>query len=144
MKDMLKDHPLHVDVPPDLPLVMGDFALLEHVIINLLENGVKYSPPHEEISISVRLSGRMLSVTVADRGPAISVPDGKRIFDKFYRLDSSRHISGTGLGLSICKGIIEAHEGTIGVESVKGQGNRFTFSLPIPEQPLERLDRGKG
>ncbi|MBA4416788.1 MAG: histidine kinase [Syntrophus sp. (in: bacteria)] len=134
-KETLQHHAVRVHIPPELPLVKADFILIEQVLVNLLENAVKYSPKNSEISISVHYHDNTLLVAVADPGPAIPLIERDRVFDKFYRIHSSRHISGTGLGLSICKGIIEAHGGSIWVDASPEYGNRFTFSLPIAEPP---------
>jgi len=136
-KDILQGHSLRVDMPPDLPLVRADFILIEQVMINLLENGVKYSLPDSEIAISARYHDNMLLIVAADSGPAIPKIEQNRVFDKFYRLYSTKNISGTGLGLSICKGIVEAHGGSIWLDSSPEYGNKFTFSLPVSEQPSE-------
>ena len=135
MKDILQPHSLQVKIPSGLPLVKADFALIEHVVINLIENAVKYSPEEGMISISARTVNDTVYVTVADGGPTIPRYERERVFDKFYRLHSTKHTSGTGLGLSICKGIIEAHGGKIWVDSPHEPGNQFVFSLPVPEQP---------
>jgi two-component system sensor histidine kinase KdpD len=124
-----------VKIPSGLPLVKADFALIEHVVINLIENAVKYSPEEGMISISARTVNDTVYVTVTDGGPTIPRYERERVFDKFYRLHSTKHTSGTGLGLSICKGIIEAHGGKIWVDSPHEPGNQFVFSLPVPEQP---------
>lgn len=139
-RDILQGHPLWIDIPPDPPSIKADFILIEQVIINLLENAVKYSPPDSAISISVQCEDKKLLLAVADLGPPIPKTEQKHVFDKFYRLHSSKHISGTGLGLSICKGIIEAHGGIIWVDSSPEYGNRFTFSLPVfAEHPEQRF-----
>ncbi len=138
IRDALHEHPLHIDIPPDLPLVSVDFALIEHVLINLLENAAKYSPPGSPITISARVSDKSVVVIVADHSPPIPESERQHIFDKFYRLRSSNDAGGTGLGLSICRGIIEAHRGTIWADSFPDAGNRFTFSLPVPDQPIDR------
>ena len=135
MKDILQPHALQVKIPPDLPLVRADFGLIEHVVINLLENAVKYSPEEGTISISARTVNDTVFVTITDGGPTIPRYERERVFDKFYRLHSTKHTSGTGLGLSICKGIIETHGGKIWVDSPHETGNQFVFSLPVPEQP---------
>lgn len=144
VRDSLQGHPLSIDIPPDLPLVKADFALIEHVIINLLENAAKYSPPYSEISIFARPVAAMLDFTVTDRSPPVPPTERERVFDKFYRLHYSKQTSGTGLGLSICKGIVEAHGGKIWVGPYSGYGNQFTFSLPVPEQPADRSRQGEG
>ncbi len=143
-KETLQKHAVRVNIPRELPLVKADFILIEQVLINLLENAVKYSPRDSEISISAYYHDNKLLVTVADPGPAIPLIERYRVFDKFYRLHSSKHISGTGLGLSICKGIIEAHGGQIWVDSSPEYGNRFTFSLPVAESPSEEPDIKEG
>jgi two-component system, OmpR family, sensor histidine kinase KdpD len=135
LQDTLQGRHLKIEIPPGLPLVKADFALMEHVMINLLENSVKYSPPDGLITVSAWQMDDAILVSVADHGTAIPTSDRGRIFDKFYRTTSSRQLSGFGLGLSICKGIIEAHGGRIWTDSPSGSGNRFTFSLPIPQQP---------
>jgi two-component system sensor histidine kinase KdpD len=141
-KDTLQGHPLWIDISPDPPPVKVDFILIEQVMINLLENAVKYSPQESAISISAHCQDRTLLLTVADLGPPIPKAEQEHVFDKFYRLQSSKHVSGTGLGLSICKGIIEAHGGKIRVDSSPEYGNKFTFSLPaseeLPEQAIVR------
>jgi two-component system sensor histidine kinase KdpD len=140
--DALHGHPVRISVPPDAPFVMADFILIEQVMINLLENAAKYSLPNGEISISVYCQGNDLLLTVADPGPPIPKIEIEHVFDKFYRVNSSKHISGTGLGLSICKGIIEAHRGNIWVDSSPEYGNRFTFSLPVAkEQSIQSHSR---
>ena len=145
MKDVLKGHPLRVHIPPDAPLVEADFALIEHVMINLLENAAKYSPPDSGITVSVHYDDKLLRFAITDLSPPIPVMERERIFDKFYRIHYSKQIVGTGLGLSICKGLIEAHGGKIWVESYPGRGNRFTFSLPVAEQPrVESVRKGGG
>lgn len=135
LRETLQDRPLEVNIPPELPLVKVDFTLIEQVLVNLLENAVKYSPPGSKIDIEVRREGKELLVAIADRGAGIPEGDWERIFDKFYRLQSPRHVSGTGLGLSICRGIIEAHGGKIRAEARPGGGSVFTFSLLLAEQP---------
>ncbi len=144
LQETLRDRILQVNIPSELPLVKADFTLIEQVLVNLLENAVKYSPPGSEIAITVRQDEKELQVAIADRGAGIPEGDQERVFDKFYRLHSPRHVSGTGLGLSICKGIIEAHGGKIWVEPRAGGGSVFTFSLPLNEQPPTRVSSARG
>jgi two-component system, OmpR family, sensor histidine kinase KdpD len=143
-RDTLQGHPLRLDIPPDLPSVTADFILIEQVLINLLENAAKYSLPGSEISISAHCQNRTMLLTVADPGPPIPKTEQEHVFDKFYRLHSSKYASGTGLGLSICKGIIEAHGGNIWVDSSPEYGNRFTFSLPVSEEHSEQTHVKEG
>jgi len=132
--DVVEGHPVLVNIGPDLPLVKADFGLIEHVLINLLENAAKYAPGGSEIVVSARPVESMMLISVADRGPVIPADEGEHIFDKFYRVQRSKSISGSGLGLSICRGIVEAHGGMIWVDSPLERGNRFTFSLPLARQ----------
>ncbi|HME45869.1 MAG TPA: DUF4118 domain-containing protein [Syntrophorhabdales bacterium] len=136
-KDVLQGHPLRVTMPPGPPLVRADCGLIEHVMINLLENAAKYSPLDREISISAHYTNEALLISVSDLSPSIPKAEREHVFNKFYRLHYAKDVSGTGLGLSICRGIVEAHGGKIWVDPSPGYGNRFTFSLPASEPPPE-------
>ncbi|MBS3908555.1 MAG: sensor histidine kinase KdpD [Actinobacteria bacterium] len=133
--DALKNRPIRIDIPAELPLVRADFSLIEQVIVNLLYNAAKYSPAGSQISVAARKADETIQVSIADRGPGIAEEDRDRVFDKFYRLYSPEHVSGTGLGLSICKGLIEVHGGRIWVDAAPEGGSVFTFTLPIEKQP---------
>jgi len=143
LRDSLKDRPLKIQIEQGLPLVKADFALIEQVLVNLIDNAAKHSPPGSKISIYSRREDGSLRVAVADQGPGIPKADRERIFDKFYRVYSPHQVSGTGLGLSICKGIIEAHGGKIWVETRPGGGNVFVFNLPLKESPPPGVPDGK-
>jgi two-component system sensor histidine kinase KdpD len=131
----LSQHQVVVEVEPDLPLLRLDFVLIEHVLVNLLENAAKYSPPHTAIRISARLDAQGVAVEVADEGMGIPASARERIFDKFYRVQrGDRQGAGTGLGLSICKGIVEAHGGQIRATSpVHGSGAVLTLTFPVEQ-----------
>ncbi|MBP7688872.1 MAG: sensor histidine kinase KdpD [Thermoflexales bacterium] len=116
---------------PDLPLIPMDFVLIVQVLVNLLDNALKYSPPDSPIEISATYVGAFAEIAVADRGPGIPPADLTRVFDKFYRVQNPNNVSGTGLGLSICKGIVEAHGGFIGAENRSGGGTIVTVGLPL-------------
>jgi two-component system sensor histidine kinase KdpD len=123
-------HRLEVDVPDDLPLVQVDPVLLQQVFTNLLNNSIKYAPPHTTIRIQAGDDGQgALLVEVANEGPAVPDEHLQSIFDRFHRVTAADRIPGTGLGLSICKGIIEAHGGRIWAENLPG-GFAFKFTLP--------------
>lgn len=122
-----------VDLPPDLPLVPLDEVLIEQVLINLLENAIKYSPARSPISLSAVVTEPGVVVEVADRGPGIVPGDETRIFEKFYRAQSGS--GGVGLGLAICRAIAEAHGGRIEVENRSEGGAAFRFLLPIVGEP---------
>jgi two-component system sensor histidine kinase KdpD len=124
-------HPINVKLPPDLPLVPLDEVLIEQVLINLLENALKYTPPGTTIEISATAQPQMVTVAVSDRGPGLMSGEENQIFDKFYRAKSGKATGGVGLGLTICRGIIEAHGGRIWAENQPMGGAVFHFTLPL-------------
>jgi two-component system sensor histidine kinase KdpD len=133
LEGRLRDHTVNTAFPADLPLVLVDGVLLEQVMINLVENAVKYAPSGSEIDLSASVSDHGVVVEVADRGPGIPVGEEARIFDKFYRAKPARE-GGVGLGLTICRGIIEAHGGRIWAENRRGGGAVFRFAIPLLER----------
>jgi two-component system sensor histidine kinase KdpD len=145
LDNALANRPVKVDLPPDLPLVPLDFVLVIQAVVNVLDNAVKYSPPGSPIDIQAQVSGDLLELQIADRGPGIPPADLTRIFDKFYRgphtslkIPSDRQKKGdtppgTGLGLSISSGIIKAHGGRIWAENRPGGGLIVKLALPLEE-----------
>ncbi len=131
----LRDHPVTVRLPADLPLVPLDAVLIEQVFVNLLENAVKYTPAGTPIDISAVAEGPVVRVEVADRGPGLPPGEEVRVFDKFYRAPETVARSGIGLGLAICRGIITAHGGRIWAENRPGGGAAFRFTLPLSGAP---------
>jgi two-component system, OmpR family, sensor histidine kinase KdpD len=127
----LGDRTVTVDVPDDLPLVSMDFVLIERVLVNVIDNGLKYSPQESPIEIRAHMAGAFVEITVSDHGVGIPPEDLTRIFDKFYRVQRPDNINGTGLGLAICKGIVDAHGGFISAENRTGGGTIFTIALPV-------------
>jgi two-component system sensor histidine kinase KdpD len=129
---LLRDATVVVDAPADLPLVSADYTLIEQVVTNLLENASRHSPPQAEIVVAASARGDFVEVSVADQGPGLDTADAERLFRPFERGAESRSV---GLGLAICRAIVEAHGGTITVESANGNGAqpgaRFTFTLPV-------------
>lgn len=131
--DLTKKHHMEIQLPPDLPLIRADCVLLEQVLLNLLDNAMKYSPAGSKIRLTASAVGATLKVNIFDDGPGIPEDDLDHIFEKFYRAKQTVTVSGTGLGLSICKSIIEAHSGRIWAENVPGGGAKISFIIPINE-----------
>jgi two-component system sensor histidine kinase KdpD len=125
------DHEIKVNMPEDFPLVPMDFTLIVQVVVNLLENAIKYSPRHSLIEVSAKLSDKNAHIDIADRGVGIPSDDLTRVFDKFYRVQRPESVSGTGLGLSISKGIIDAHHGNIYARIRDGGGAVVSVELPL-------------
>jgi two-component system sensor histidine kinase BaeS len=121
----------HNHLSQKTPLVLADSDKITQVFLNLLDNALRYTPTGGSISISARPEGDYVRVTVRDTGSGIAAEDAPRIFDRFYRSDASRNTAtgNSGLGLSIVKAIVEAHGGTVGVESALGQGTTIWFTL---------------
>jgi two-component system sensor histidine kinase KdpD len=134
LEGQLAGHPVSLRLPPDLPLVQIDALLLERVIINLLENAMKYTPPGTPVEISGRVQDRELLVAVADRGPGLPAGQEELIFEKFYQVAPGRS-RGAGLGLTICKSIIEAHGGRINAANREDGGAVFSFTIPLEGAP---------
>jgi len=125
---------ISVGVAPDLPLIPMDSALIVQVIVNLLENAIKYSEAASPIGIEAHVAGDQLLLCVLDRGNGISEEDRERVFEKFYRGTSAGGAKGAGLGLSICKGFIEAHHGRIWIEARPQGGTPVKFTLPAEQK----------
>lgn len=133
---LFQEHPgqvgFAIDFAPGSGQAWADEDQLYRVLVNLCGNAVKYSPPGGAITISGRLCGADVEVSVADQGPGIPTQARERLFQKFYRADEpiSNQTPGTGLGLAICKSIMEGHHGKIWAESRPGQGATFRFRFP--------------
>ncbi len=123
---------LRVTATESLP-VRGDRIALERLLTNLLENALRYSAPLDAIELSARRDGSQAVVEIADHGPGIAEEQQTRIFERFYRVESSRprHRGGAGLGLAIVKSLAEIHGGSVSVRSRIGQGSTFTVRLPL-------------
>jgi len=124
---------LRVEVEEDLPNVPADEEALGQAIINLVNNAIKYSRESKTIDIDVRRDGSKVLVSVKDTGIGIPRSEQKKIFDKFYRGEDSlvHETKGSGLGLALVRHIMEAHGGSVEVESVPGKGSAFTLALPV-------------
>jgi PAS domain S-box-containing protein len=127
-------HQMSVIISPNLPALEIDQSRIEQVIVNLLSNAAKYSPPGTLIALSVAVESGVLRIDVKDQGQGLSESDQKSLFQPYHRLKQNRQNSpGLGLGLSICKQIVEAHHGKIEVISQLGQGSLFRVSLPADQ-----------
>ncbi len=142
---LLRAHRIVTDLPRDLPLVSYDAVLIERVLVNLLENAAKYSPPGSTVRIAAQSEASWLRLSVEDDGPGL--PEGfatpeeaARLFDKFTRGERESSKSGVGLGLAICRAIVAAHGGTIDVERPDAGGVRFVVRIPRSEAPAVSED----
>jgi signal transduction histidine kinase len=124
---------LELKLPGDVPLVQADERSMEEVFTNLISNAINYSPEGGTVVIAASKYMEYLEVRVSDTGVGIAAEELPKIFDKFYRVKhpQTRQVIGTGLGLSIVKGVIEAHRGSVEVESTPGVGTIFKVLLPI-------------
>ena len=133
----LEDEGFHweVDIPAGLPSIRADVIALQHCLLNLLDNAVKYSRDRKEIRITARSRDGMVSVAVSDRGIGIAAEDLPRIFEKFVRVETGlvHTVKGAGLGLSLVDQIVRAHHGRVEVASTPGEGSIFTMLLPVWE-----------
>lgn len=158
LANRLEGRNVKIEIPPNLPMVPMDFGLIVQVLVNLLDNALKYSFADKPIEVDARIVDAKLQIQVVDRGIGIPRDDLTRVFDKFYRVQRPNNVrqlvpvssgsaksdrafrmqrpdkaTGTGLGLSICKGIIEAHGGSIKAENREGGGTVITVALPAPK-----------
>jgi len=135
LESRLKEHPVAVKLPPDLPLILMDGLLIEQVFVNLLENAVRYTPAGTPVEISAVAAEGAVVVEVADRGPGFPAGEEQKVFDKFYRIAGATSVAGVGLGLTICRGIVTAHGGRIWAENRPDGGAVFRFTLPLAGEP---------
>lgn len=130
----LQGRDVRTDLPEGLPLVPVDPVLFEQVFVNLLDNALKYAPAGTPFEITARVADHVLAIEVADRGPGIPAGLEEQIFEKFQR-GAQTGSGGVGLGLPICRGIVEAHGGTIVAAPRAGGGAVFRIQLPLQESP---------
>jgi two-component system sensor histidine kinase KdpD len=134
LEDRLQGRDVTTDLQDEAHQVPFDPVLIEVVLINLIENAIKYSPPGAPLEVGARVRDGCAEVEVADRGPGVSADHAPRIFDKFFRVEE-REGGGVGLGLAICRGIVAAHGGRIWVDPRPGGGASFRFTLPLDASP---------
>jgi PAS domain S-box-containing protein len=126
-----KNQIINIKISADIPQVKIDVDMIRRVLINLLENAVKYSPPDGEITLGADIKAEQAIIWVQDSGPGIPAEENEHIFDKFTRLNPTGSQKGFGLGLAYCRLAIEGHSGRIWVDSEPGKGSRFSFTLPV-------------
>jgi two-component system sensor histidine kinase KdpD len=139
LEDRLRGREIETSIPADLPLVAFDSVLIEQVIVNVLENAVKYTPAGSPIELSAVFRDGEVMTEIADHGPGVAHGDSERVFEKFYRARQGEG-GGVGLGLAICRGIVSAHGGRIWVTDRPEGGASFRFTLPL-QPAAERLQR---
>lgn len=130
--EQLESRSIETEIPDDLPMISGDDVLIQQLMINLLENVLKYTPSESPLLFKATCDAEknFVTIEVSDRGPGIPEELQSQIFQKFVRANS-KAASGAGLGLAICQGIVEAHGGRLGVKARDGGGATFWFSLPV-------------
>ncbi len=133
-----------VDAPDDLPLIPADYARIDQVLSNLIENAAAYAPPASPIMVTAGAERAGISVRVRDQGPGIPRAERERVFEPFYRGAATEGLaSGSGLGLAICRGIVEAHGGSIRIEAVDGPGVSVAVWLPGAPPVAEDVARAR-
>ncbi len=144
LQPLLVNHPIVVDVPDDLPLVLVDYIAIDRVLSNLIENAVRHTPAGTSIRVSAAEGNQEVVVSVEDNGHGIPAEAISHIFDRFYRGQVRRSDArpGLGLGLAVAKGLVESHRGRIWVESSEGHGARFSFTLPLDDHANPALSLG--
>ncbi len=120
---------VNYNISPLLPTVYGDELEIRRVLQNLLDNAIRISEPNKEISLQINTVGKQVQVSVSDRGPGIAPHEKEQLFHRFIQGRGRR--GSCGLGLYLCRQIIEAHRGSIGVESILSEGSTFWFTLPV-------------
>ena len=123
---------LRLELAHDTPLVRGDASQLQRVVVNLLENALKFSPKAAPVLVEVGVNGGHVEIAVADSGPGIAAEDAERIFEPFYRPPGRPAATGSGLGLAIARGLAAANGCEITLDTQPGSGSRFTLRLPVP------------
>lgn len=131
----LQGHQLEVALASDLPVLEYDAVLIERVLVNLLENAAKYTPPGSHITLLAQPEGATIRVCVQDDGPGLPSGMEQKLFDKFSRGNSESTTPGVGLGLAICRSIVEAHGGQITASNRQPHGAAFCFTLPVSQMP---------
>lgn len=142
MRRELEGRSVTVEIPNDVPFGHFDELLVEQLLVNLLENAAKYSPPDAAITVRVAQLPSAVSIEVADRGRGLAAGDEQRVFEMFYRGAGATDRRGAGLGLAICRAVARAHRGTIEARRRDGGGTVFHVTLPFAENPPAFVSSG--
>ncbi|HXK18238.1 MAG TPA: ATP-binding protein [Polyangiaceae bacterium] len=132
----LSDHDVDVNIPAALPMISVDAVLIDQLLLNLLENALRYAPSGSPIEIRGSAEDDAVTLEVCDRGPGIPAAEREQVFEKFYRGQAAKqNDGGTGLGLTICRAVVQAHGGSIAIFPRAGGGTRVSFTLPAGPAP---------
>jgi two-component system phosphate regulon sensor histidine kinase PhoR len=123
------------DLATDLSIIKADNDRIRQTLTNLVHNAVKFNHPGGNVTVSTKVDGESVTVSVSDTGIGISKEDLPHVFERFYKADKARPTGGSGLGLAIAKHVVQAHGGSIWAQSEEGKGSTFSFSLPIQVKP---------
>ncbi|MCQ8102956.1 sensor histidine kinase KdpD [Methylomonas sp. SURF-2] len=139
LHNQLAGRPVKVKLPEGIPMILADSVMIEQVLINLLENAARYTPPGSGLEIEAEINDAAVEITVADHGPGIPRGQEERLFEKFYQSRHEMAQSGVGLGLAICRAIVEVHGGRIQAKNRDEGGAAFVFTLPL-DQPAPCME----
>jgi len=142
-QDITSDHVISCSLSDIPATIQADYSALEQVFTNLLSNAVKYAPRAPNIEVAAHSSEEHVVFTVTDEGVGIDAYDLPKIFERFFRAETSIGIAGTGIGLNLVKSLVELHDGSISVDSRKDKGSTFTIRLPIdgPDQSMQAASK---
>ena len=137
VRERLTDHPVHTDIPATLPLLHVDAVLMERLLVNLLDNAIKYTPSGTLISLAAKIDGPACVISIRDAGPGLPVHmDTAQLFEPFTRGQTETAVSGMGLGLALAQRIVQAHGGSLSAATAEaGTGAVFFIKLPLTQQP---------
>ncbi|MBC7811154.1 MAG: GAF domain-containing protein, partial [Burkholderiales bacterium] len=138
LQTLTADHTFELQLPDNLPPVLADEQRIAQVLVNLVDNASKYSPPQTRITIAAQQAGQYVQVDVSDEGEGIPAEDRSNVFEAFHQVErKSQSQMGAGLGLAICKGLIEAHGGRIWIQDGGRPGTTISFTLPVSLKELD-------